>query len=153
MTEKGKQVWSSGAPVFFAALCALLGACSFEYGPELNAPDAFAKAQADELTIIDIRTPKEWRQTGIGLGVHRIDMRQPGGKTAFLRKVSSLVEGDHNKPIGLICRTGNRSGKMQHVLLGAGFTNVFNIREGMAGSGAGPGWIRRGLPVEPCPDC
>jgi rhodanese-related sulfurtransferase len=80
-------------------------------------------------------------------------MRHPGGKNGFLRDLFRLVQGDYDRPIGLICRTGNRSARMQHALLAAGFTNVFNIREGMAGSGAGPGWIRRGLPVEPCTDC
>ena len=29
-----------------------------------------------------------------------------------------------------------------------GFTQVFNVREGMAGSAAGPGWLRRGLPLQ-----
>jgi hypothetical protein len=27
---------------------------------------------------------------------------------------------------------------------------VYNVKEGMAGSGAGPGWIKHGLPLEPC---
>jgi hypothetical protein len=34
-----------------------------------------------------------------------------------------------------------------------GFTNVYNVSEGMAGSKAGPGWIRRGLPIESCKNC
>lgn len=37
---------------------------------------------------------------------------------------------------------------MQRVLREAGFTQVYNIKEGMAGSAAGPGWIKRGLPVQ-----
>jgi rhodanese-related sulfurtransferase len=139
--------------VLFAALTSLLGACSFESGPELSAPDAFAKAQRGELTIIDIRTPPEWRQTGIGKGVYRIDMRHPAGNKGFAAAVARLVNGNRNAPIGLICRTGNRSSVMQRVLLDGGFTQVYNIREGMLGSGAGPGWVRRALPVEPCTRC
>lgn len=42
---------------------------------------------------------------------------------------------------------------MQKTLRDAGFTQVYNIREDMIGSDAGPGWIARGLPVEPCPTC
>jgi rhodanese-related sulfurtransferase len=34
-----------------------------------------------------------------------------------------------------------------------GFSRVYNVKEGMAGSGAGPGWVRRGLPVERCQTC
>jgi rhodanese-related sulfurtransferase len=35
----------------------------------------------------------------------------------------------------------------------AGFTQVYNIKEGMMGSSAGPGWIARGLPLEACGGC
>jgi rhodanese-related sulfurtransferase len=42
---------------------------------------------------------------------------------------------------------------MQKYLQEQGFTQVYNIKEGMVGSGGGPGWIKRGLPVEACPRC
>ena len=42
---------------------------------------------------------------------------------------------------------------MQKELEARGFTRVYNVKEGMVGSGAGPGWIKRGLPVEPCKQC
>jgi rhodanese-related sulfurtransferase len=42
---------------------------------------------------------------------------------------------------------------MQQALRKAGFTQVYNIDEGMVGSSAGPGWIARGLPVEACQRC
>ena len=32
----------------------------------------------------------------------------------------------------------------------AGYTQVYNIREGMLGSPDGPGWLARGLPTDPC---
>jgi rhodanese-related sulfurtransferase len=48
----------------------------------------------------------------------------------------------------LICRTGNRTTQVQRYLEAQGFTQVFNVREGMAGSAAGPGWLRRGLPLQ-----
>lgn len=128
------------------AIAAALPACSGDSGPSLSAPEAFARAKAGQLTIVDIRTPAEWRQTGIGQGVIRIDMRSPG----FVQQLLAKVGGDKNAPVGLICRTGNRTTQMQKVLQRVGFTNVVNIKEGMAGSAAGPGWIRQGLPLEPC---
>jgi rhodanese-related sulfurtransferase len=127
--------------------------CSGQSGPELSAPDALARADAGKLTIIDIRTRDEWRQTGVGKGVERLDMRHPGGRDGFVADLLARVGGDRTAPIGLICRTGNRSGHVQRLLLDNGFSQVFNIREGMVGSSAGPGWIRRGLPVEPCSRC
>ena len=49
--------------------------------------------------------------------------------------------------------TGNRSAHVQKALRQMGSTHIYNVPEGMAGSAAGPGWLRRGLPVEPCPTC
>lgn len=137
-----------------AALMLLsINACSQASGPTLTAPEAHAQAQAGQLTLVDIRRPDEWRQTGVAQGALRINMAHPQGTAGFVRQVEAEVGGDRNAPIGLICRTGNRSTHMQQALAQAGFTRVYNINEGMVGSGAGPGWIKRGLPVEPCPTC
>ena len=38
--------------------------------------------------------------------------------------------------------------QVQHYLQANGFTRVFHVREGMAGSSAGPGWLKRGLPID-----
>lgn len=127
--------------------------CSRDSGPTLAASDAYAQAQAGKLTLIDIRRPDEWRQTGVAKHALRIDMAQPQGANGFIQQVAAEMNGDKNAPIGLICRTGNRTTHMQAVLREAGFTQIYNINEGMAGSRAGPGWIARGLPVEACPNC
>ena len=103
-----------------------------------------------KLTIIDIRTPKEWRETGVAEGVLRINMLHPGGPQGFAAEVLRQTGGDKNAPIGLICRTGNRTTQVQRYLISQGFTQVYNIREGMAGSAAGPGWLRRQMPITPC---
>ena len=143
--------WILAAALTAALL--LLAGCSVESGPELSAPDALARAGAGQHTVIDIRTPQEWRQTGVGKRVQRLDMRHPGGPKGFVADVLASVGGDRTAPIGLLCRTGNRSGQMQRLLQDNGFTQVFNVREGMVGSSAGPGWIKRGLPLEPCARC
>ena len=135
------------ALVLFAAL--FLAACLSEGGQTLTAPQANEQSRAGTLTLIDIRTPAEWRQTGAAVGAARIDMHNPKGPDAFAEAVLAQVGGDRKAPIALICRTGNRSTQMQKVLEDRGFTRVYNVTEGMAGSAAGPGWIKRGLPVEP----
>ncbi len=135
-------------------LFAAVSGCSTEpQGLQLTAAEAHRRAQAGELTLIDIRRPEEWRETGVAQGAARIDLRQPGGAKGFADAVLRQVDGNRDAPIALICRTGNRTTQMQRVLLENGFTNVYNIREGMAGSAAGPGWIRQGLPVAPCNRC
>ncbi len=145
----------------FAAILALLllpiGCGSGSYVPlaanEMSAPDAWAQANQGELTIVDVRTPQEWRQTGVVPGALEMDMQHPQGAGGFANALLAEVGGDRAAPIGLICRTGNRSGQVQKVLAREGFTRVYNIREGMVGSRAGPGWLRRGLPVESCKRC
>jgi rhodanese-related sulfurtransferase len=137
-----------------AALMLLsINACSRDSGPALAAPDAYAQAQAGKLTLIDIRRPDEWKQTGVAQGAHEINMIHPQGEAGFVQQVAADVGGDKNAPIALICRTGNRTTQMQRALTEAGFTQVYNVKEGMAGSGAGPGWIARGLPLETCKTC
>lgn len=116
---------------------------------ELSAPDAQRLAAAGELTLIDIRTPEEWRQTGVARDAKLVNMVHPGGADGFVSEVLKQVDGDADAPIALICRTGNRTTQIQRLLVSRGFSQVYNITEGMVGSSAGPGWIKRGLPVDP----
>jgi len=127
----------------------LVVACTANAGPVLSAPEAFEKSRAGEITLIDIRTPREWRQTGIAEGALPIDMT----RKTFVQEILAAVDGDKDAPIGIICRTGNRTTYTQKALQEMGFTNVYNVKEGMIGSGAGPGWVQRGLPVEDCRTC
>lgn len=118
--------------------------------PDIDAPQAAAAVSAGKVTLIDIRTPAEWKETGVAKGARRVNMLHPQGAKGFADQLLSEVNGDRNAPIALICRTGNRTSQVQRYLQSVGFTQVYNISEGMAGSAAGPGWIKRGLPVEPC---
>ncbi|MEW6120370.1 MAG: rhodanese-like domain-containing protein [Pseudomonadota bacterium] len=135
------------------ACLAILSGCARESGPAIDAPAAFAQSQSGALTLIDIRRPDEWKQTGVAKGALEINMAHPQGTAGFVKQVEAELRGDRTAPIALICRTGNRTTQMQQALVEAGFTNVVNVKEGMAGSGAGPGWLARGLPVEACKTC
>lgn len=130
---------------------ALLAAAGFAHAtPDLAAPDAAAAVAAGKITLIDIRTPPEWKETGVAKGASLINMLHPQGAPGFTNALLEKVKGDRNAPIALICRTGNRTTQVQRYLQSQGFTQVYNVKEGMAGSGAGPGWLKRGLPVETC---
>jgi rhodanese-related sulfurtransferase len=139
----------------FLLLCsALLGfATSPAHAQEMSAPEAFEAAQAGKVGLIDIRTPAEWKQTGVALGAARINMKHPQGATGFLNDVMEKVGADKTAPIALICRTGNRTTQVQKFLQAQGFMQIYNVREGMAGSDAGPGWLARKLPTETCTAC
>ena len=119
--------------------------------PDLSAPEALAAKQAGKMHLIDIRTPTEWRETGTVPGAGRVDFYR--GPEVLTRYILDQVKGDKNAPIGLICRTGNRTTHAQKYLQSIGFTQVYNVKEGMKGSVAGPGWLKRGLPVDACATC
>lgn len=143
---------SCSTPTLRGALLAALLACSAaaHAEPDLAAPDAAAAVAAGKITLIDIRTPPEWKETGVAKGAKLINMLHPQGAPGFTNALLDKVKGDKNAPIALICRTGNRTTQVQRYLQSQGFTQVYNVKEGMAGSGAGPGWLKRGLPVETC---
>ncbi len=135
------------------AAALLFGAALAQADAGLGPVAAHDQAQAGQLTLIDIRTPAEWRDTGVPEGAVRIEMKRPGGPGGFVEEVLTQVKGNRDAPIALICRSGNRSGQMQQALTAMGFTQVYSVDEGMGGSRVGPGWIRRGLPVVPCKGC
>jgi rhodanese-related sulfurtransferase len=118
---------------------------------DLTAPEALAAAQAGKVRLIDIRTPAEWRETGTAPGAGRVDFYR--GPQALIEYLHQQTNGDKSAPIALICRTGNRTTTAQRYLQSQGYTQVWNVKEGMKGSAAGPGWLRRGLPVDACSQC
>ncbi len=134
---------------FLASFILAAPACRAE--PDISATQAFDAALAGKIRLIDIRTPQEWRQTGVAPGAARVDFYR--GPEALAQGILQLVGGDKDAPIVLICRTGNRTGAAQKYLRSIGFTQVHHVTEGMAGSSAGPGWLKRGLPVDSCAQC
>ncbi len=115
----------------------------------LGPAEANASAASGEILLIDIRHPSEWRQTGVAAAAKTITMHDPKGPNAFRDAVAQAVGGDLSQPIALICASGVRSTWAQRFLAAVGFRRVYNVKEGMLGTGSRPGWIRRGLPVKP----
>ncbi len=109
----------------------------------MGAVQAYELSNRGDIILIDVRTPAEWKKTGIGASARAISMHLPG----FFDKINAVVRGDKSKAIALICARGNRSNRMQAALVERGYTNVIDVAEGMLGSRAGPGWIARGLPL------
>ena len=113
-------------------------------GSQLGVSVAHQQAQQGVVYLIDIRTPREWRATGIGEGAYPIDMRRED----FVETLDQLTGGDRAAQVALICARGVRSARLSNQLTEAGFTNIIDVPEGMLGSAVGPGWVRTGLPVE-----
>ena len=109
----------------------------------LTPPEAYDAAKAGDIILIDIRRPDEWAKTGSPEGGHRVDLRDAD----FADRLAALADGNKDAPIALICARGVRSARTANLLAEAGFTNIIDVPEGMLGSGAGDGWINRGLPL------
>lgn len=112
-------------------------------GGDLNVKQAQLAAQAGEIILVDIRRPDEWAATGIGKGAVPIDMR----RSDFVDVLLAQTGGKTDTPVALICARGVRSAHMTARLKAAGFSQIIDVPEGMLGSGAGPGWLKSGLPV------
>ena len=145
---RGRQLLVGGLAAAALLLAALLGLQRGEEGV-LSAAEASARAAAGELLIVDVRTPAEWRETGIPYGAARADIYA----SDFLAQVGRIVGGDRSRPIAVICARGNRSARARQVLAAAGFAAVYDIKEGMVGGAHGRGWLADGQPTEPCRTC
>ncbi len=106
--------------------------------------EAHERVAAGEIVLIDIRRPEEWAATGIAKGAVPIDMRVPD----LGPRIDAALGGDRTRPVALICHSGVRSHHLSGAMAKAGFSMVYDVSEGMAGSRRGPGWVARGLPVE-----
>ena len=113
-------------------------------GVSLTVSEAHESAMSGDVLLVDIRTPREWRATGVGEGAVLLDMRRDD----FVAELEKAVNGQKDAPVALICARGVRSARMSNKLTQAGFTNVIDVPEGMLGSKDGPGWVKAGLPIE-----
>lgn len=114
-------------------------------GTVVTAKDANDQASAGKIVLVDIRTPQEWRETGVPASAYAITMHQDPKQ--FLQALEKATGGDKSRPLAVICRTGNRSSALQAQLKQVGYTNVLNVAEGVAGSRYGSGWKKSGLPM------
>ncbi|WGZ96261.1 MAG: rhodanese-like domain-containing protein [Candidatus Thiothrix putei] len=134
---------------------ASLGACSkaeslganstvaaAQQGSVSNVSNAELQTLLDQkVTLVDIRLPEEWQQTGIVAGSHPITLFQKDGSVAadFLAKIQKVAPTD--KPVALICRTGNRTRAGADMLAQVGYKQVYNVTNGIMG------WIKEGKAV------
>jgi len=86
----------------------------------------------DGAVIVDVREPDEWAAGHI-----------PGAILIPLGELPSrLGDVPPNRPIVVVCRSGNRSAQGRDILLGAGFQAVTSLEGGMND------WEVAGLPIE-----
>ncbi len=146
MTQRLRRI----VPVALLLLGLAMALCgpSFADAEKITVQDAHAQAASGEIVLIDVRTPGEWRDTGVGEGAHTVSMHLPG----FAEKLAAIIGGDMSKTVALICARGGRSARMSAQLARMGYTKILDVAEGMLGSGHGPGWLGTRLPTVPFTD-
>jgi len=67
------------------------------------------RLQAKGVPVVDIRTPEEWRDTGVIKGARLMTYSFSGGfdKAAWLKQVQQVAKP--GEPVILVCRSGRRS--------------------------------------------
>ena len=118
---------------------------------DISATDAWRQVKAGKLTIVDVRSPAEWRDTGVAKGAWKITIHGKERMAGFLKQLLARTGGDRSRRISLICATGVRSDYTLRFLRRNGFINVSHIAEGMMGRsvfrGGGKGWLKHRLPL------
>jgi len=109
----------------------------------LDPVEAHRQALSGDILIVDIRRPDEWQRTGLGQGAVPIDMRRKDFVDALLTE--QMKRG--GLPVALICARGVRSRRVAFALAQANVGPIIDVPEGMLGSRAGPGWLKRKLPL------
>ena len=113
-------------------------------GESMSPTDALKQVEAGEMILLDIRTPQEWKQTGIASVAIPLTMHSK----EFLAGFKKVVENNPGKKIGIICATGGRTQWLQAELAKRGLAPVIDVSEGMMGNKKGPGWIARGMEIK-----
>lgn len=88
------------------------------------------------ITIVDIRTEPEWRETGVVPGSVLLTFFRPD-RSYNLEDFTNKLD-QHAAPgeeIALLCRRGNRSAKLAHLLFERGYTSILNITGGIRRAG------------------
>jgi len=86
----------------------------------------------NKIKIIDIRTPSEWKETGIVKGAYPItffDERGKFNKEKFVTQLNKVVK--KGEKFALICRTGSRTTMVSQFLANKLGYNVVNLKGGM----------------------
>ncbi len=98
------------------------------------------KMMDQNIPVIDIRRPDEWKSTGVIPGSHLMTFFDARGKydlDKWLAQLNKIV-GKNDKFI-LVCRSGNRTSQVARYLDGKlGYNQVYHLQRGIKS------WIRAG---------
>jgi len=117
-----------------ATILALLSSLSLAAGfSDIDAKQLTA-LQAKGVPVIDIRTPQEWKETGIIKGAHQMmffDIKGNAHADTWLKDLSKIVK-DKQTPFVIYCAHANRTKAVGNWLVDKlGYTHVYELKGGI----------------------
>ena len=99
-------------------------------------PDELQTMQAQGAIVVDVRTPEEWKSTGMipgSKGLTYFDATGGADQAGWLKQLKPLTEAG-GRPLILVCRSGHRSAMVGKMLLAeAGYGKVYHLEKGIRG--------------------
>lgn len=99
----------------------------------LNVEQYEKQISGDEVLVIDVRTPNEYKSGHIE-GAVLVDVTAG----SFDQKIQ---EYDKNQPVYIYCRSGSRSANAMRKMKAMGFTEIYDLR------GGAMNWVKNGKPL------
>jgi rhodanese-related sulfurtransferase len=124
-------------------ILALLALCTLSAQAEFKTVDVatFEALHAKGAPIIDIRTPAEWKHTGVIPDAHKMMFFSPKGEalvTDWFFELGHIVK-NKQEPILIYCAHANRSNTLGKGLDAMGFKHVYELKGGIEN-----GWFKAG---------
>ena len=127
----------------------------FSYGEnimknlDLNIKDALKAYKEDNLIVVDIRTEKEWKETGIIPNSILVSMHNNNYEenSNFIEQITNILDKHSKENIVFICASGARSEIVTNYFFKEGYQNVSHIPEGIIGKNK-DGWLFLGYPIK-----
>ena len=110
----------------------------------INISQAFESYKSNQLKIIDIRTLKEWKMTGIIPNSYLINMHEEdfSENLNFLAETKKVLDKNKEYDVAFICASG-----AANYFIEKNYKNIFHISEGILGKNR-DGWLFLGYPIE-----
>jgi rhodanese-related sulfurtransferase len=145
-----KQYLPYLAAILFAFLLVLPGIAAAEDSicTNLNVDEAKKMIEEDNVFVLDVRTPHEYDAAHIegAVLIPIASLKNPSGEPVLppeellVNRIDELP-ADCDAKILVYCKTGARSTNAGKILVNAGYSNVYNMNEGIKP------WIDAGYPV------
>ena len=115
----------------------------------LNLQEAHDSYKDDKIIIVDVRTKKEWKETGIIPNSILLNMHNDSYEENknFVNDLTAFLSKNLNESIAFICASGSRSELVANYFTEKGYKNLSHIPDGIVGKN-NDGWLFLGFPLK-----